>query len=510
MKIKNYLTSPFFVVFLILIVTRILKVVFAASLEVDEGGELLVARHIVKFGEYPLIGHHCSGTNLFYSFNYFYFLALLTAIFDNPYFIFLCMAIFNICAGFFLYKTVQLLINKKVGLLVLLFYTFSPQFIISANVWPAYIGTMFCLISFYFLVAFNKFKKKLYFLIHLGLFSFACTVQVTQLVWIPFAAIYITLSLGNYKVREGFSFFIEVFKYLSIYIISFFILNLNQFLYYKFSLVQIFGLNNINSPQISFFSALQALIYRFIRDALGIEYSFIPLLLYLLLLCVFFYRKRARKTEVVILSGLILSIMFFFNTISRGKIFSHHLLILHIPFFVQIAIMIDSISNIYKINWKWNYTLFWVVISLIAVSGRLLLQKDKMAFPYNSLREIEQASISINGILSNTAEYGFIQNSPMINESFFPSPEFIYFIERINGKKMVSIKSGVQFYTTIKNKPFQYLICRKYWEHPYKHNVDICLKAFTSQYINYTFMKQVFRSSNIEIFLFKNRVNINI
>lgn len=177
-SIRNFFyqkVSRYDIVFaVILIVATLVRMYFFDYPLAESGGEgskdYLIARHIIKYGEFPLTGTGMLLSPHLSSPLYYYFLSLFLLIKDSILFlagIFVFFQIFTIALVYFITKN----ISHQSALIATLFLAFSaPMVLVSSDIWPNYVMQLFVNIGF-FLLLLSWIKKNYYLL--LGALFFA-------------------------------------------------------------------------------------------------------------------------------------------------------------------------------------------------------------------------------------------------------------------------------------------------------------------------------------------------
>jgi hypothetical protein len=483
--------------FISLILSRILKIVFSSSFEADEARDLLVARHMSFYGESPIIGHHMGGIDgLYHSLNYYSFLEFLTRIQDNPYFIFTCFAFLSIIAGILLYLGTLQLFDRKIAIVTTFAYTISPQFIIATNVWGAYLSFLFHIYAYYFFALFIKKKLKIFLFVHILIFAYACSISPFGL---PFALFYIVIAFSSVKML-----FIESFLYLT----SFLYINRDHFIYFfdKYSAYihnVLYGMNLIDFH--SFLLEKSRIVTLIFRDMIGVtpKGGF-----FLLILIGGIYVWNHKKIQYKIICILITYFIWLYITIISlffpGRIWTHHLLLIYLLLY---HFMVIVLVNIYKINRLLIVTIF-ITYLIIPKQPNLFPNgsiESKLTFPYNSLKEFDLATNTfVSYIQRNKSDNFSVTQNNFFADGVYPVPEIYYFLERRLHKKMVHIIPASIYNIPEEYHTSMFFVCRRYWEDSLFHSKN-CKKYLKELLPDYKLIDTLYTTKNISIFFLKKR-----
>lgn len=176
----------------------------------DGTRDFLVANHILKYGEYPLVGPY----NLLYESGvrnsplYFYTLALLLMPFNDP----ITLTFFNICFQIavlvLIYFIARKISNPSIALSAMALYSFSSGVIKQSDyIWQPYVMQPIALLSLYFLIKayveknhdLNRSYK--FFIASLVTFCLAAALHLSVLAWFPIFLITGIILLKGRKLK---------------------------------------------------------------------------------------------------------------------------------------------------------------------------------------------------------------------------------------------------------------------------------------------------------------------
>lgn len=187
----------FFIILILSFLVRLTRLDFPLS-DIfwwgDGTRDFLVANHILKYGEYPLVGPY----NLLYESGvrnsplYFYALVLLLIPFNHP----ITLAFFNICFQIavlvLIYFIARKIFNSSIALSAMALYSFSSGVIKQSDyIWQPYLMQPIALLSLYFLIKayvdknydFNRSYK--FFIASVVTFCVAVALHLSVLAWSP-------------------------------------------------------------------------------------------------------------------------------------------------------------------------------------------------------------------------------------------------------------------------------------------------------------------------------------
>lgn len=357
-KIFNYY-SLLFIIFIIGLSLRTVKFRLLSVLEADEGRDLLVARHIVKFGEFVLLGHNSAGISGFYHGPYYYYLlAFLTFLYDNSYFIFTVMTIWHSLGIVLIFYTGKNLVNTRSGIIACLFYSLSLFLITTNNIWGFFISFQLFILSFFFFSLYYRKKSKIYFYLHVFLLVLSFATEYSTILIVP-VFVFWTYIINRKKnnINNKFLLLKTVFFYLVCLIISF----IPQIIYFGIKTKYFFVETNLSN-----------LVFRFhmvITDFfLNVFSNKAPYIVFYILFILFpwLILKINRNKNNIPFNELIIIFVPIFGLIGasvKSDVYSHHLLYLYVFLFLGLGIIIDRISE--RKNFLAVLLVFPILLSII-------------------------------------------------------------------------------------------------------------------------------------------------
>ncbi len=155
----------------------------------DTARDLLVGSHIVKYGERPLIGHAASGNLFYYPPYYFYFHALLYAIIENPRVIIGLFVVWQSISIILVYAIGKQLFNTSTGVVAALIVALS-QYFVRQQSWmhsgpsttPLFLLSFLLFIGWAYTAHTKKFSLLLY---SLAVLMVGSVVSYSLLIYVP-------------------------------------------------------------------------------------------------------------------------------------------------------------------------------------------------------------------------------------------------------------------------------------------------------------------------------------
>lgn len=461
-------------IFLLGLLLRLVKFHFFSSLEADEGRDLLVARHMVRFGEFILLGHHCAGiSGFYYGPFYYYFLALLTYLFNSPYLIFLFMTIWCSTGTISMFYIGKNLINKHVGLISALLYGVSFLMISTNNIWGPYVSFQIFILSLLFFSFYYRYKNRAFLYLHVFLFTLSFSMEYSYVIVLP---VFIAWAYYLSKLKNKSSFVKTAFLYIFFLSITF----IPQFIYFGSKIKYFFMAKNWLSSDSSFFLGIKTIKEQFFPAL----FNYAPQIV-LYIICVLFpwFLLRVNKNKEAISTnkffilvtpvfGLIASL------ISPNRSITY-LLCLYLFFFLSLGLMIDYIAP--KKNLLTLMLIVPIVIGLLPTNAFFYSSSQN-----NSLIGAEKVANTIKKVIGKNFQkdylnnFSIVQNSNIAASVFFPGPEFYLFLEEKLNYKLINIVQESQFnYQNINHAKYVFLICRLYTDTPSWPN--LCFDSFIKE-----------------------------
>lgn len=167
----------------------------------DSATDFLVAKHIVKFQDFPLTGPYPSAFPLPISPLWYWYLALFILINDKLPFMISVFALLHSLSIITVYGIGRLLFKGvKVALIAALFFTVSASEIyFSRNLWGNQVIIPFVLASVYFFLKYQKSQNVFELIVSLLFLLFANLITYASLPFILVYAYFIFKKTGNFK-----------------------------------------------------------------------------------------------------------------------------------------------------------------------------------------------------------------------------------------------------------------------------------------------------------------------
>lgn len=433
--------------------------------------DYLVAYHIYKYHEFPLIGHTAFGVNFYYPPLLFYALSLFMRVSSDYFFI---LTVFSLISAFCI-VTVYFIgknwCNQKVGLIAATFYTFSASMIyMGANTFTANIVVPPYLLSLLFFAKSLKDGKQKFLFFSLFTLYLASLINLTPL---PYIFLFLLISVLVKKLSLGKAIF------LSTTIIILFLLAQVP-LAFRFGIPEtltaysLSGNIQITTDAIGrFFSNIHSVIqlgYNFYQNAVSVT------LVTILALTFIVVRKKPHALKKLWLPLAVMLMLPALAAIKKDSVYAYYF-ITSVPliFLIYAYLIYVSIS-------PWQKTVIRYVSLAIAVSLIFLSSKDR----YGLLRYKEDyyaTQIMAEDIIQNTDTYNF-DVVELNNDSITYSPPTVYyFLEKMFGVKLLSVINDDFNLTVLHPVITIFLICLPVESEDWDE--DACKAKFKKEYPDY-------------------------
>lgn len=494
------LSKVFFIILLLSFLVRLARLDFPLS-DIfwwgDGTRDFLVANHILKYGEYPLVGPY----NLLYENGvrnsplYFYTLALLLIPFNHP----ITLAFFNICFQIavliLIYFIARKIFNSSVALSAMALYSFSSGVIKQSDyIWQPYLMQPIALLSLYFLIKayvdknydFNRSYK--FFIASLITLCLSTAFHFSALVYFPILIFTGIIFLRGRRLK----YFLGSFAIVSVSILL---------LYAPTHSFQVF--NNFSSPSIAnnigqYFNNL-ALNLTEVLNMFNI--SFLHFFVFIALSFAAFAFGIIRN------KWFILTIIMFFEPVILAsfinKIRPNYLILSLAPFIIWVTLLIHFTSQ--KLG-----RIFVFLLLFIIFSGNLNFFRE--ANPLENLRYIEKISdkisVELNSIRDSFRVRSFAFENGVLDyqNKFIEYPVldsmFLVPLENKLKQKLTEVSDeSPSNLIQINNGDYIFVSC-------YIFNVKgkqiSCRDEFVKKG-DYKFLKTVYLDKNVEIYLYVRR-----
>lgn len=198
MRVPN-LKRTHFILILLLFTSVFLRTQHLPSMwDGDIARDYLVAYHINKYQEYPLVGHAASGINFYYPPYYYYFLSVLMRFSTNYFYLLLLFSLLNALSVLTVYGIGKLWFSTKVGLIAALLLMFStPMTFMGRSSWSAHIIVPPFLFSFWLFSAFLKDHKQKILIISLSILFLISFIHYSMT---PYIFLFLSLAVATKNV----------------------------------------------------------------------------------------------------------------------------------------------------------------------------------------------------------------------------------------------------------------------------------------------------------------------
>lgn len=475
----------------------------------DEGRDLLIARHIAKYGENITIGH-ASGIHISHTNYYYYLIALVTRMIDNPYGIFYFIMVANFLTVVLLFLTGSNLFNREVGLYASLLLGISSIGVDSSRVWSDFIGlTLFITSLFLFSLFYNK-QKIIY------LFPFVLTLLFTG--FISFEFLYpvpIFILLTVYLVSKFYREKLKIILFtIILWIINIVIFTLPLFIYQSEQISDllsnpdshIFSLESLSTKFNYYVGELNRIVLSF---EINKEFQYIlPAVLLILFAGGIKTLSQYKKLLAFWLCGLSIIILGFVLALVKSGVYTGHYLWGLAPIIYLMLAYILS-SNSITNSLKTTIT----IISLVSILSLYRIDKIYNATDNSDIlssNTLYQNEVISKSIYTKLLDYD-LQRVPFIvlakssGDNEYTSPSYIYyFLEKLVGQKLVDIKEYENFLplVTLEESKLLFLICRDYAD--LNMTESDCLNSFKSTKSGYSNVSLFWTHGSVFVFMLES------
>jgi len=439
----------------------------------DIARDYLVAYHIYKYHEYPLVGHYALGINFYYPPYFYYALSLLMYVSTDYFFILFVFSLFNALSTVTMFFIGKLWCNEKVGLTAAMFYALSISMIyMGGSTWSAHVVVPPFLLSLLSFTIYLKSSRYLFLIVSIFILLFISFIHLASLPYI-FLFLILSVSLNKLTVRAA-AFLCTIVSYLFLLalvplaihfgvketltayspsqnvqittdIIKNFSANIETVLEvsYNFSLKEIF---------ISTIIITAIIVYVTIRQIHKLKMLWYPLIMFLLL-----------PALSAIKSG---------NTYNQFFTTSVPMLFLVYGYLMYIAF---SVSR----NTILRFNVFVATLALVFFSSR-----DMLGLQYYTKNYIAAKAIAADIIRENNS-FNFNIVAAHRGTIIWNYPAVFYFLEKTHGIKLLSVINEEISLRAINPAQTVYLICIS--EHTADWDVRTCSENFEKSYPDYQF-----------------------
>lgn len=474
----------------------------------DSARDYLVAHHIVRFGEFPLVGHAASGfnSNFYYPPLYFYILATFMYVSANPFFIITCFALLNTMSIIMIYLIGKNLFSKTVGLLAAFFSAFSVNMVNnSRSIWSIYMSAPLFIISFFFLInglrKFDNLNSRISLVVSFTFLIIAGVINYTVLSLIVMYFIILLVRLLRKQVSSHFFLFLSIYSFL-LYAIC------------MYPLVRQFGFEEV----LNAFSLENNLHFNF-NKLFSITNNF-----YLLVIDLFAWQTNFE------LYGFVICAVLLFLLVTKKKL-SLHTLSIPTAMIVYFVVLLSFKSGVVSSHYFTpSEPLLLIVVANLLVQNILehkqsnavrflvyglcilyfLLLSGNFSYFRNGRNEYSQTEKISNIVfqemqnllpdsksLHNFPIQTFVYTTKDFN---WDSPAVWYFLERKSNERIITVINEDMNLKQLSNDRYIILICKEFERNNILGN---CIDNFLYDYPHHRMVTQVENSiNNFPIYLF--------
>jgi 4-amino-4-deoxy-L-arabinose transferase-like glycosyltransferase len=450
----------------------------------DTARDLLMGMHIVKYSEFPIIGHYASGNVFFYPPYYFYFHGLLYAIFHHPRIIIGLSVVWQSLSILVVYKIGKKLFDIQTGIVASLVVATAQCFVRQGSwMYSGPLATPLFLLSLLLFIQWLETKKMLLFVLSVVGLVVASFVSYAILIYLP-AVLVIFLLIGEdqYGLKMTAKVFIIAMSSIGLFYGPLFFLDpIGSFL--AFNPISFLGFN------------FQGFFRSYIVFISTIDSTFLSvskLALYLSTAGAFFYfirlpQKNKLATIYVIAATLLPVVLFAFRVDALP--FSVHYFDAVIPLLVIIfcGMILSLVKASRNSIWRGGIIVALIIMLISAADNFRYRPYEANQFQQTEtiareiIRESERIKQKNNSDYNNFYRvFVYQQDQP----SWINGPALWYQLERISGKKIVSLIPRADQFVQLNRDDIIFVYCLWYKAGP---NDLRCQQDFQKDYPNHEF-----------------------
>ncbi len=451
----------------------------------DGTRDFLVANHILKYHEIPLLGpfNLLNEAGIHNSPIYFYLLSLLLIPFNNILTLSLINIFLQIGVIVLIYKITKKIFDYPTAVIAVLLFSFNPEVIKQADfIWQPYLMLPFALLALYL-------KLKSHDLFSLVILCFAASLHNTAFCWIPL----FFMGISPSSAKNYFKAFIVIFLSLLLFYLPLLIFYLEN------------GFPNFSLNIPIFVNSFQAYFSNLVLNIQGLLKAFYLSNIMILILVMGFFvvlKKDLRKRKAIFFTLLLFILPIFFASFFN-KIRMHYVLMS----LIVLPILVARITVIFKPFLK---TVIVLLLLLIFSGNFAYYHEAKM--PLVNQKKIngltQQVINELSSIKKNEgySEYNFFQIvSFSKSQIVLPYPVLdtvlLVSLEDKLPQKLVQVSDISPYnHVQINKKDFILISC-----FGFDNDGQDCTKHFKSNFPSYNISKMIYNDDqSISIYLAKH------
>lgn len=468
----------------------------------DTARDLLIGMHIVKYGEFPIIGHYASGNVFFYPPYYFYLHGFLYTIFHQPRIIIGLSVVWQSLSILVVYKIGKKLFDIQTGI-VASFVVATAQYFVRQGSWmySGPLATPLFLFSFLFFIQWLETKKMILFALSVVGLVVASFVSYAILIYLPVAlVIFLLIGEDQYGLKMTTKALIGAVSLIGLFYSPLFFLDpIGSF--QAFNPISFLGFNFQD-----FFKSY--VVFTSIIDSTFLSVS--KLVLFLSTAgAVFYFIRLPKKNKLAItysIAAILLPVVLFGFRVDALP-FSMHYFDAVIPLIVIIFCgMIVSLVKASK-------NIIWRVGIIVALIIMLISITDNFRYRPYETNQFQQTETIAREILRESERitqknnvdradfyrvFVYQQDQP----SWINGPALWYQLERMSGKKIVSLIPRTDQFVQLNRDDIIFVYCL--W---YKNALEDlrCQRDFQKDYPIHEFRYTMTIDSRIRLFVYQRK-----
>ena len=488
-------------VFLILILSLVIRLynldyplsyIFAWG---DGTRDYLVADHILRYKEFPLLGpfNLLNEVGVYNSPVYYYLLAFFLIPYNHVLTLGVVNIFFQIGTILLIFLLAKKMFDGKVALLAALIFSFNPEILAQSDyIWQPHLSQPFAYLSLFLAVLFYQKGRYIYLVSSILLLTFSFVLHNSTFPWIP------VFLIGSYfllkKHHKGYLYYFGLITYFFIFLA---LLYAPVGLHYTQNspaaasafLLSIQNFNDyINNFQVNLNGILEAFNINSLWIAIIIFFS----------LFYFLKTKDSKQTKltVLILLVLILFPVFFASFFNKFRL--HYLTPALGVFVIFLGKIFTSFSKKRLVTF---IIIFFLLLSTTNNFEVLKFQKK----PLENLKFVDGITESVIKEVSDPASFQI--KSYAMDEKIFEYPvlDTIFLIpleDKLDRKLAVLTDKSPFNHRQISGTAYFVVACHEFGN--FTPRFKECLQEFIRSYPNYAILKNLYMGDNIAVYLSKH------
>lgn len=483
----------------------------------DANRDYIVARHIIKYHEFPLVGPQTTALNIKNSPVYYYLISVPLIFNDNIVNLIVINVFLQNLVLLFIYLLAKSMFNARVGIIAVILFGFSDKIIEqSITFHQPLVMEPFAYLSYFFLVLSFKTQKYWLLLLSVFFFIFSSSIHYSILGLTPSYLFLVLLVIKSQKqtLRQyGLTILFSLFLYLLFYsplLIYYF--NSGRDLQIVLSQKYLLSLSMISENLVTNLKILLSIFFIRLNDQTILIVGLLLTLASLFYLLLSNLKKSLDNKYLIIIILVLVQFLIATSLLDLSHI--HY----DIYYVSVTGLFIIALAQIVNIIFEQNLVLkiagVLIVIIIISISSTRLdynlivnlkrsMNKDNQLIRrqvYNPALESVKEEILYIQNKNKYKELNFFQIQVYVGDTHeeYSDTMFWPYLEKALDSKFTKLDSrSVQDIKVINNDEYVFLDCYN------TNNVHLCLDTFLNRNPSYHLVKQVYEQHSFQIYLFE-------